>query len=218
MTSNPSTAASQGREARLFRRGVWLEYATLGWNVVEIGFLVMAAIAARSVALTGFAIDSFIEIFASLVVLWHLRGIPAERERHAVRLIGVAFFGLAVFIAGQIAVTLAAGIRPDSSPLGVAWLSATCVVMLLLAAGKARVGALTGNEAFATEARVTLIDGLLAAGILTGLLLNALIGWWWADVAAGVILIAYGLYEGIHAVREQAASPGNRADQYHARP
>lgn len=193
-------ATTTTRQAALFQRGVWLEYATLGWNVVEIGFLIVAAIAAGSVALSGFAIDSFIEIFASLVVLWHLRGVPADRERRAVCLIGIAFLGLATFIAGQIVVVVAADIRPDSSPLGIAWLAATCAVMLTLAAGKARIGAQTGNRVFATEARVTLIDALLAAGILAGLLLNALFGWWWADVAAGGILIAYGLYEGVCAL------------------
>jgi divalent metal cation (Fe/Co/Zn/Cd) transporter len=194
------------RREAVLRRGLRLEYATLGWNAVEIGFLIYAAVAARSVALTGFALDSMIEIFASLVVVWQLKGTgEAHRERRAVRLIGLAFFGLAIYIAAQIAATLALGIRPDSSPLGIAWLAATCLVMLGLAAGKARTGAELGNPVLSAEAKVTLIDASLAAGILAGLLLNALAGWWWADIAAGIIVIAYGVREGIVHLREAHA-------------
>jgi len=196
----PELAAE--RRIRLRRRGLRLEYATLGWNVVEIGFLIAAAIAASSVALAGFALDSFIEIFASIIVVWQLKGTTAaHHEERAVRLIGIAFFLLAIYITVQIAVTLALDIRPDSSPLGIAWLAATTIVMFGLAVGKARTGAELGNPVLSAEARVTLIDGALALGILVGLLLNALLGWWWADLAAGGILIGYGLREGFHHLR-----------------
>ncbi len=187
--------------ARLLRRGLRLEYATLGWNMVEIGFLVAAAASARSVALAGFALDSCIEIFASIVVVWQLKGtVDAARERRAVRMIGFAFFVLAVYIVVQAAVSLALDIRPDSSPAGIAWLAATCVVMFALAAGKARTGASLGNPVLQAEAKVTVVDGTLAAAILVGLLLNALLGWWWADIAAGAILVVYGVREGIHSL------------------
>lgn len=111
------------RRSRLRRRGLRLEYATLGWNVVEIGFLIAAAVAARSVALAGFALDSFIEIFASVVVVWQLKGTATrEREHHGVRLIGLAFFSVAIYVSVQ-TVTVVLDVRPDSSPLGTAWLS-----------------------------------------------------------------------------------------------
>ncbi len=194
------------RRAALLARGLRLEYATLGWNVVEIGFLVYAAAAARSVALAGFALDSCIEIFASLVVVGQLRGdATPEHERRALRRIGVAFFLLALYVTAQAALTLALGIRPDPSPLGTAWLAVTCVVMLGLAAGKARTGAELGHAVLQAEAKVTLIDGALAAAILLGLALNAIAGWWWADVAAGAVLVAYGLREGRDHL--QAATP-----------
>jgi divalent metal cation (Fe/Co/Zn/Cd) transporter len=187
----------------LTRRGLRLEYATLGWNVVEIGFLVAAAIAARSVSLTGFAFDSTIEIFASLVVVWHLKGdVDPERERRAVRRIGLAFFGLAAYLAVQTVVTIAADIRPGPSPLGIAWLAATVVVMFGLAAGKHRTGRAADNRVLMTEAKVTVVDGSLAAAILVGLVLNAALGWWWADLAAGVVLIGYGIREGVAALGE----------------
>ena len=190
------------RRDGLLRRGLRLEYATLGWNVVEIGFLVWAAASARSVALAGFALDSCIEIFASIVVVWQLTGTSdAHDERRAVRLIGIAFFLLAAAIAVQAVVTLALGVHPDSSTLGIAWLAATCVVMFGLATAKARTGAALANPVLQAEAKVTVVDGALAAGILAGLVLNARAGWWWADVAAGVILIAYGAREGWHHLR-----------------
>jgi divalent metal cation (Fe/Co/Zn/Cd) transporter len=186
----------------LIRRGLRLEYATLGWNVVEIGFLVYAAVHARSVALAGFALDSVIEIFASVVVVWQLRGdIDPERERRAERLIGVAFLALAIYLIGQTVVTLALDVRPESSPLGIAWLAATCVAMFSLAAGKARTGQELGNRVLQAEAKVTVVDGGLAAAVLFGLMLNTALGWWWADIVAGVIVIAYGLREGRRALR-----------------
>ena len=197
-----STLAPERRE-QLHRRGVHLEYATLGWNVVEIGFLIAAAVAASSVALAGFAIDSFIEIFASIVVVRQLKGVQSPQgDRRALRSIGIAFFLLALYIVVQAVVTLALGIRPDSSPLGIVWLAATCVVMFGLAAGKSRTGRLLGNPVLRAEAKVTVLDGALAAGILVGLILNAAFGWWWADIAAGAILVAYGLREGRQHLRQ----------------
>ena len=200
MTSN---AVHLGREtaAGLLRRGLRLEYATMGWNVVEIGFLIAAAVMAKSVALAGFALDSFIEIFASVVVIWQLKGESSPaRERRAERLIGIAFLLLATYIIAQAIVSLAADIHPESSPLGIGWLAATCIAMFALAYGKSRTGRQLGNPVLLTESRVTIVDGALAAGILAGLILNAALGWWWADIAAGAILVLYGAYEGYHAL------------------
>jgi len=187
----------------LLRRGLRLEYATLAWNVGEVGFLFYAAAMARSVALAGFALDSCIEIFASLVVVWRLKGIADEaRERRAERMIGIAFFALAIYLTGQAVVTVAADVRPDSSLLGIAWLSATVIAMFSLATAKSRTGRALDHIVLQTEAKVTMIDGVLAASILLGLALNAALGWWWADIAGGVVVIVYGLREGSHAIRE----------------
>src|SRR4051794_39401142 len=175
-----TVAVAAERRAHLQRRGLRLEYATLGWNAVKIGFLIAAAVVASSVALAGFAFDSFIEIFASIVVVRQLRGVASiEGDGRALRRIGAAFFLLASYIVVQAVVTLALGIRPDPSPLGIVWLAATCVVMFGLAAGKARTGRELGNPVLSAEARVTLVDGALAAAILAGLVLNAAFGWWW---------------------------------------
>jgi divalent metal cation (Fe/Co/Zn/Cd) transporter len=190
------------REA-LLRRGLRLEYATLGWNVAEVGFVSFAAVQARSVALAGFALDSCIEIFASLVVVARLKGgTDAAKERLATRRIGYAFFALAVYLTAQAIVTLVADIRPDSSPLGIAWLAATVIAMFSLALAKLRTGRALDHLVLQTEARVTMVDGALATAILIGLVLNAVLGWWWADVAGGFVVVAYGVREGLNAMRE----------------
>jgi divalent metal cation (Fe/Co/Zn/Cd) transporter len=208
-TSTPT----RERRSQLRRRGLRLEYATLGWNVFEIGFLILAAITARSVALAGFALDSFIEVFASVVVVWQLGGTAApKREHQATRLIGLAFFGLSLYIGLQAAITVALDIRPDSSPLGIILLSATCVMMFGLAGAKARTGTQLGNPVLTAEARVTFVDAALAAGILVGLVLNAVIGWWWADIAAGGILVVYGIREGREHLRPRVGLRHRTAD------
>ena len=179
----------------LLRRGFALEYATLGWNVVGIVVLAVAAISARSVALAGFGLDSLIEIGASAVVIWELSGTGQRRQRRALRLIGYAFAALAIYLLVQSTVVLATGYHPRPSLLGIAWTALTAVVMFALAAGKARTGRALDNPVLRTEGRVTLIDGILATAVLAGLVLNAALGWWWADPAAGYVLVYYAVRE-----------------------
>jgi divalent metal cation (Fe/Co/Zn/Cd) transporter len=188
------------RSNRLLRRGFALEYATLGWNVVGIAVLAVTALAARSVALAGFGLDSLIEIGASIVVVWELSGTGEVRQRRALRLIGWGFAALALYLAVQSTVVLAVGFRPRHSPAGIVWTAVTAAVMFALAAGKARTGAALDNPVLRTEGRVTLVDGLLAVAVLTGLVLNAAAGWWWADPLAGYVLAGYALRE-VRAIR-----------------
>ncbi len=181
--------------AALLRRGFALEYATLGWNVVGIVILAIAAIGARSVALAGFGLDSLIEIGASTVVIWELSGSGEDRQKRALRLIGVGFALLAVYLLVQSTWVLASSFRPHHSTLGIVWTAITVAVMFALAFGKARTGAALDNPVLKTEGRVTLIDGLLAAAVLLGLVLNTTLGWWWADPAAGYVLVYYAARE-----------------------
>lgn len=175
----------------LLRRGFALEYTTLGWNVAGIVVLAIAAIGARSVALAGFGLDSLIEIGASTVVLWELSSTGQRRQRRALRLIGYAFAALAIYLLAQSTMVLAAGYHPRHSALGIAWTAVTAAVMFALAAGKARTGRALDNPVLRTEGRVTLIDGILAAAVLLGLVLNTALSWWWADPAAGYVLVYY---------------------------
>jgi divalent metal cation (Fe/Co/Zn/Cd) transporter len=179
----------------LLRRGFVLEYATLAWNVPGIVVLAAAAVSARSVALAGFGLDSLIEIGASTVVIWELSGTGEVRQRRALRLIGLAFAALAIYLLVQSTWVLVSGCHPHHSLLGIAWTAATAAAMFALAAGKARTGAALKNPVLTTEGRVTLIDGLLAVAVLAGLLLNAVLGWWWADPVAGYVLVIYAFRE-----------------------
>lgn len=192
------------QQETLLKRGLRLEYATLGWNVVGVVVVILAAIAAHSIALAGFGIDSLIEIFASVVVIWQLNGVDQHREHRALRLISVAFLGLAIYILIQSGQTLFTQSHPDTSPLGTVWLTATLIAMLLLAWGKNHTGNALNNPVLLTEARVTLVDAYLATAVLLGLLLNILVGWWWADPLAALVIVYYGVREGLHAWRESS--------------
>ena len=189
------TAADDPARKALLRRGFALEYVTLAWNVAGLAVLTVAAIAARSVALAGFGLDSLIEIGASTVVIWELSGVGQARQRRGLRLIGYAFAALAVYLLVQSTVVLAAGYHPRHSAAGIIWTALTAAVMFALAAGKARTGGALDNPVLRTEGRVTLIDGILATAVLLGLVLNTALGWWWADPAAGYVLVFYAARE-----------------------
>jgi divalent metal cation (Fe/Co/Zn/Cd) transporter len=193
---------SPARSETLLRRGLALEYLTLLWNIVGTGVLIAAAISAASVALAGFGLDSLIEIGASTVVIWQLKGTGgADREFRALRLIAVAFIALAIYVSAQAAYALITASHSRHSMLGIVWTAATFLVMLALAAGKARTGKALGNRTLQTEARVTLIDAYLAAAVFLGLLLNSALDWWWADPVAGLAVVYYSIREGREALR-----------------
>jgi divalent metal cation (Fe/Co/Zn/Cd) transporter len=187
--------ADRTRHRRLLKRGRKLEAATLGWNIVGVFVLAFAAVQARSVALAGFGLDSLIEIGASTVVLWELADVNQERQHRAMRLIGFAFVGLAVYLGIQSTVVLIVGFHPHHSPLGIIWTGLTAAVMFGLAFGKARTGVALENPVLRAEGRITLIDGILATAVLVGLVLNAAAGLWWADPLAGYVLLYYAVRE-----------------------
>lgn len=183
--------------ARLRRRGFILEGITLGWNVIGVGVLAVASITAGSVALAGFGLDSLIEIGASTVVIWELSGTGERRQQFALRLIAGAFLALALYLLIQSGIALAFGHHAQPSPAGIVWTAVTAVVMFALAAGKAATGRALGNPVLIAEGRVTFIDGLLAAAVLVGILLDTLAGWWWADPLAGLVIVYYAVREAL---------------------
>lgn len=186
--------------AKLITRGIALEYVTLGWNIVGVFVVVAAAIAAHSVALAGFGLDSLIEIFASVIVLWQLKSINKDKEKRAEKLIGYAFFALAAYVSLQIIFALQSGVHPKHSVIGIVWLALTAVAMLLLARGKRLTGEAIPNVVLLSEAKVTLIDAALAIAVLIGLVVNIVFGIWFADVLAAIVIVYYGVKEGLHAV------------------
>lgn len=179
-------------DSQLERRGRRLEYATTAWNTLEAFIAVATGLAANSLALVAFGLDSCVEVFASIVVLWHLGGASENadpaRARRAVRLIGGAFAVLGVYLLVQAVRGFVTEITPDSSPVGTAFMAATVVVMFSLAWGKRRTGTALDNRPLIANASMTFIDGWLATGILVALLADRLVGWWWADPLAAAIV------------------------------
>lgn len=188
--------------ARLGRR---LQWATIAWNATEVLITIALGLAAGSLALVAFGLDSLVEVFASLVVIWHMT--PSDGEAHsarddrALRLVGVAFAVLALYlvIAGVRALVVQAS--PDSSPLGIAYLAVTAVVMFSLARWKRRVGTALDSEPFRAEASMTFLDGCLALSILSALALNLVWGWWWADPVAALLIGAVAAREAMESWR-----------------
>ena len=174
------------------RTGRMLQRATIAWNVLEVGITIGLGVAAGSIALVAFGLDSLIEVFASLVVLWHM-GEPdkdTQRDRQARTLMAFAFAVLASYLAVAGIRSLVIGDQPESSPLGIAYLAVTALVMFGLAAWKKRIGQRLQTQPFLDEARMTHLDGWLASGILLALALNTAFGWWWADALAGLVIAA----------------------------
>ena len=186
----------------LLKKGLYLEYFTLLWNVVGIFVTAIAAITAHSVALGGFGLDSLIEIGASTIVIWELTNTKENVRARALRMIGVGFYTIAVYIFFQVAYLLLRGSHPSVSGLGIVWTAITFIIMLLLAHAKRITGEQLKNPVLITEGKVTLIDAYLAASVLAGLLLNAAFHWWWADLVSALIIVYYGLKEGRAAFQE----------------
>jgi len=193
---------------RLLRRGIRLEWATNAWNLMEVFVTIGLGISAHSLALVAFGLDSLIEVFASMVVIWHLTSgtePPVRRTQIALRLIGAAFTALAIFLVVASARSLIGGTTPDDSPFGVSYLALTAVVMFTLAAAKRRTARSLGSEPLEAEASMTFLDGCLCIGILTALLANIARGWWWADGMAALAVGRFAAREARDSLREAAA-------------
>ena len=211
------TTATVARTASL-QHGLRLEYLTVGWNIVEGFVAVGAALAAGSVALLGFGIDSFVESVSGTILIWRLRAeIAGDRdvgaieavERRAERLVGLSFFGLSAYIAFDAITTLWAGERPDASPVGIALTALSIAVMLWLAHAKRRVAGELGSRALAADAEQTQACWYLSVVVLTGIGLNALFGWWWADPVAALAVVVLLAREGLEAWRGEDVDDGD---------
>ncbi|MCU1474132.1 cation transporter [Amnibacterium sp.] len=192
------TALPAQRSVVLRRRGFALEAATLAWNVAGVVVLAAIALSSGSVAVVGFGLDSLIEIGAGIVVIWELSGTGAARQVRALRIIAAAFLLLAVYLVASSAFALVTRLHPHDGPAGIVWTGVTAVVMFLLAAGKTATGAELGNPVLVAEGRVTVVDGMLAVVVLIGLAVDALLGWWWADPLAALVLVVYAVREAVH--------------------
>jgi divalent metal cation (Fe/Co/Zn/Cd) transporter len=189
----------------LLRRAVRLVVVTAVWNVIEGGGSIVAGLAARSIALTGFGLDSLVEVFASAVAAWQLARPTRAREARAVRLIAVAFVAVGLYIGAESLVRLARGEHAEPSELGIVLTAAAVVVMTVLGAMKRRVARHLDNDALRAEANFSLVDAGLSGSVLVGLLLTALAGWWWSDGGTALVVAAFALREGVTGLRATSA-------------
>jgi divalent metal cation (Fe/Co/Zn/Cd) transporter len=193
------------REA-MVRRGLRLEYLTVGWNSLEALVAVVSGAIAGSIALMGFGLDSVIEVSSGAVLLWRLQADrdAASREhaeRKALRLVGFSFLVLSAYVMFEALKALLRREAPDRSLPGIAVAVAALIVMPLLARAKRRVARSLGSNAMHADSRQTDFCAYLAAITLAGLLLNAALGWWWADPVAGLLMIPLIAREGSEALR-----------------
>jgi divalent metal cation (Fe/Co/Zn/Cd) transporter len=189
--------------ARLLSRGLRLEYLTVGWNIVEGLVAVAAALAAGSVALLGFGIDSFVETASGLIIVWRLgaerRAVDHERieqvEHQAQRLVAGSLVALAAYIVFDAVTTLLGGDRPEASPVGVVLAAVSLAVMWWLARAKRRTAIALGSRAMQADAFQTTACWWLSLAVLAGVGLNTAFGLWWADPAAALIIPVFLLRE-----------------------
>lgn len=198
--SNPH--AEPARRRVLQRRIRWIVAATIGYNVVEAAVALAAGTAASSTALVGFGLDSVVEVLSAAAVAWQFAAPdPEPRERVALRVVGTSFFALAAWVAID-AVLAIVGLRhPDHSPVGIALTALSLALMPLLSLLERRAGRELGSASAVADSKQTLLCSWLSAAVLAGLLLNALLGWAWADPIAGLVVAVLAVREGVEAWR-----------------
>jgi divalent metal cation (Fe/Co/Zn/Cd) transporter len=190
----------------LRRRALWLEYVTIGWNVIEAAVAVAAGVAAGSIALVGFGFDSSIEVFAASTVVWQFRGelrgdVDEDRERRALKLIAVTFFVLAAYVSVEAIRDVIVDEKADASPVGIILACVSLAVMPTVAWLKRGTGRALNSATLIADSAETFLCASLSAVLLIGLVLNATIGWWWADPLAALGIAFLALREGIEAWR-----------------
>jgi len=202
-----STSVASNDTARRgqVRRGLWLEYLTVGWNSLEGIIALVAGFAAGSIALVGFGFDSIIEVTSGAALLWRLHlDAPERRERAeqvSLKIVGVSFLALAAYVAYDAVSSLITRESPEASHVGIALAALSIVVMPLLARAKRGVAAKINSRAMQADSRQTDICAYLSAILLGGLILNALLGWWWADPVAALVMTPIIMKEGVEALR-----------------
>lgn len=195
---------NEGERQRLVRRARLLAWGGIGWHFIEFAIAVGAGVAASSIALIGFGADSLIESAAGFIVVWRFaarRSHSETAERRAQQLIAVSFFILAAYVSVEAVRTLAQAHHPDASWVGIGLAAITAPTMPLLARAKRKVGQGIGSSATVSEGVQNMVCAYLSVALLIGLGANALLGWWWADPAAALVIAAVALREGVESWR-----------------
>ena len=199
------------RRRQLGRRAQLLAAASVSYNVVEAVIAITAGLVAGSIALVGFGLDSIVEVSSGLIILWQFRHpLPESRERRALRLMALSFFALAGYVAFESVRALASGHAPDPSPVGIALAATSLAVMPFLSWAQRRTGRSLGSNAVVADSTQTLLCTYLSAVLLVGLILNATLGWSWADPIAGLVIAGVAVREGLAAWRGEGCAAARR--------
>jgi divalent metal cation (Fe/Co/Zn/Cd) transporter len=201
--------APRAQRVRLIRRARWLAWGGNAWHLVEFAIALGAGVAAGSIALVAFGIDSLIELAAGTVIIWLLsasRIESATAERRAQQVIAGTYALLALYVAVEATRTLVDATHPGDSWVGIALASVTAPTMPMLAIAKRRVGRALGSQATASEGTQNMICAYLSVALLVGLGSNALFGWWWADPIAALAIGAVAAREAARAWRGESCS------------
>lgn len=193
------------RRAVLHRRVRWIVAGTITYNVLEAIIAITAGTVASSSALVGFGLDSVVEVLSAAAVAWQFAAPdPHHRERAAMRVIALSFFGLAAFVSVDALRALLGAAEPEHSPVGIGLAAVSLVVMPLLSWFERRTGRELGSASAVADSKQTLLCTYLSAVLLVGLLLNSTLGWTWADPVAALVIAAVALKEGLEAWRGDA--------------
>ncbi|RII95591.1 cobalt transporter [Clavibacter michiganensis] len=203
-TTRPALLAPE-RRLILQRRIRWIVAATITYNVIEAIIAIAAGTVASSTALIGFGLDSIVEVLSAAAIAWQFAAPdPEKRERVALRVIAVSFFGLAAYVSVD-AVLALTGIRePDHSPVGIVLAAVSLAIMPFLSLLERRTGTELGSASAIADSKQTLICSYLSAAVLLGLVLNLAFGWAWADPVAGLVIVVFAVREGLEAWRGDA--------------
>ena len=201
------TALAPERRATLHRRIRLIVAFTIVYNVIEAVVAITAGSAASSAALIGFGLDSSIEVLSAAAVAWQFtRRDPERWEKPTLRVIAVAFFALAVYVAASSAMSLLGGDRPEHSTVGLVLTALSVIIMPLVSLAERRAGFEIGSATAVADSKQTLICTYLSAAVLIGLALNSLLGWWWADAVAGLVIAVFAVREGLEAWKGDACA------------
>ncbi|MBG6184930.1 divalent metal cation (Fe/Co/Zn/Cd) transporter [Arthrobacter sp. CAN_A214] len=198
----PITAA---RKVTLHRRVRWIVAGTITYNVIEAIIALTAGTIASSAALIGFGLDSIVEVISAAAVAWQFTAAdPHRREKVAMRVIALSFFGLAAFVTVDALRTLLGAAEPEHSLVGIVLAAVSLVIMPLLSWFERRTGRELGSASAVADSKQTLLCTYMSAVLLAGLLLNSILGWSWADPLAALVIAAVAVKEGLEAWRGDA--------------
>jgi divalent metal cation (Fe/Co/Zn/Cd) transporter len=209
-THAPVWVADPARRRQLSRRAQLLAATSVAYNFVEAVIAIAAGVVAGSVALVGFGLDSVVEVSSGLIILWQFRHrLPESRERRALRWMALSFFALAAYVSVESVRALVGGHEPDASRVGIALAAASLMIMPFLSWAQRRTGKSLGSNAVVADSTQTLLCTYLSAVLLVGLVLNATLGWAWADPIAGLVIAGVAIREGLEAWRGEGCACGS---------